>query len=131
MLKILYENYTSIQTKKIHLCTYEVHCFLLACIRVLTLMLFGSSCPLKYTPPLFFFRGLDVQPKTLEKFAKNNDPESAAILEIIFREEITHVAAGLRWFTWVCNHSNPPMVKKNQHFGFKFTHVNCVMMNNA
>lgn len=58
-----------------------------------------------------FFRGLDVQPKTLDKFAKNNDPESAAILDIIFREEITHVAAGLRWFTWVCNHSNPPMVK--------------------
>lgn len=92
-------------------------------------MLFGSACPLKYIPP--FFRGLDVQPKTLEKFAKNNDPESAAILEIIFREEITHVAAGLRWFSWVCNHSNPPMVKKNQHFGFKFAHVNCVMMNNA
>lgn len=63
-------------------------------------------------PPPPFFRGLDVQPKTLEKFAKNNDPESAAILEIIFREEITHVAAGLRWFSWVCNHSNPPMVKK-------------------
>lgn len=58
---------------------------------------------------VFEARGLDVQPKTLEKFAKNNDPESAAILEIIFREEITHVAAGLRWFTWVCNHSNPPM----------------------
>lgn len=87
-----------------------MHCFLLACIRVLTLMLFGSACQLKYIPP--FFRGLDVQPKTLEKFAKNNDPESAAILEIIFREEITHVAAGLRWFSWVCNHSNPPMVKK-------------------
>lgn len=58
---------------------------------------------------VFEARGLDVQPKTLEKFANNNDTESAAILDIIFREEITHVAAGLRWFTWVCNHSNPPM----------------------
>ncbi|XP_061173710.1 uncharacterized protein LOC133182870 isoform X2 [Saccostrea echinata] len=54
-------------------------------------------------------RGLDVQPKILEKFAKNNDPESAAILEVIFRDEITHVAAGLRWFTYVCSHSNPPL----------------------
>ncbi|XP_062577685.1 uncharacterized protein LOC134239530 [Saccostrea cucullata] len=54
-------------------------------------------------------RGLDVQPKTLEKFVKNNDQESAAILEVIFRDEITHVAAGMRWFTYVCTHSNPPL----------------------
>lgn len=39
--------------KIIHLWNYKVHCFLLACIRVLTLMLFGSACPLKYIPPFF------------------------------------------------------------------------------
>ncbi|XP_055997018.1 uncharacterized protein LOC125646993 isoform X2 [Ostrea edulis] len=54
-------------------------------------------------------RGLDVQPITLEKFAKNNDLESAAILEVIFRDEITHVAAGLKWFTYVCSQSCPPL----------------------
>ena len=63
----------------------------------------------------FFNRGLDVQPKSLEKFVQNNDPDSAAILEIIFREEITHVAAGLRWFTWMCSHSNPPLVPVHQN----------------
>ncbi|KAJ8311482.1 hypothetical protein KUTeg_010837 [Tegillarca granosa] len=54
-------------------------------------------------------RGLDVQPKTLEKFSNHGDNESVKILEIIYKEEITHVAAGLRWFTYVCNNSDPPM----------------------
>lgn len=67
----------------------------------------------------FFNRGLDVQPKSLEKFVQNNDPDSAAILEIIFREEITHVAAGLRWFTWMCSHSNPPLVPVHSTRSFR------------
>lgn len=54
-------------------------------------------------------RGLDVQPKTLEKFSNHGDNESVKILEIIYKEEITHVAAGLRWFTYVCNNSDPAM----------------------
>ncbi|KAK3095212.1 hypothetical protein FSP39_011614 [Pinctada imbricata] len=54
-------------------------------------------------------RGLDVQPKTLEKFAKNNDPETVKILEVIYQDEITHVAAGLKWFSFICRHSHPPM----------------------
>lgn len=54
-------------------------------------------------------RGLDVQPKTLEKFAKNNDPESVKVLEVIYRDEITHVAAGLKWFTYICKNSQPPL----------------------
>ena len=47
---------------------------------------------------------------TLEKFAKNNDQETVKILEVIYKDEITHVAAGLKWFTYICKHSNPPMV---------------------
>ncbi|CAC5419648.1 unnamed protein product [Mytilus coruscus] len=54
-------------------------------------------------------RGLDVQPKTLEKFAKNNDPESVKVLEVIYRDEITHVAAGLKWFTYICKNSQPAL----------------------
>ncbi|EDQ90674.1 uncharacterized protein MONBRDRAFT_16153, partial [Monosiga brevicollis MX1] len=43
-------------------------------------------------------RGLDVTPNTIEKFRRNGDTESANMLQTIYEEEITHVAAGMRWF---------------------------------
>ena len=47
-------------------------------------------------------RGLDVLPMTIEKFRKNGDEESAALLEgVVYPEEITHCAAGLRWFKYL------------------------------
>ncbi|KAL5020070.1 hypothetical protein ScPMuIL_002962 [Solemya velum] len=52
-------------------------------------------------------RGLDVQPHTLEKFARHGDEASAKVLEVVYEEEITHVAAGLKWFTYICTNSNP------------------------
>jgi uncharacterized ferritin-like protein (DUF455 family) len=39
-----------------------------------------------------------VTPGTIAKLAKNGDSTSAAMLQRIYEEEITHVAAGLRWF---------------------------------
>ncbi|OWF36608.1 uncharacterized protein LOC110441446 [Mizuhopecten yessoensis] len=54
-------------------------------------------------------RGLDVQPKTLAKFASQKDEKSVDVLKVIYTDEITHVAAGLRWFTYVCQHHNPPL----------------------
>ncbi|KAK6476841.1 hypothetical protein HHUSO_G23345 [Huso huso] len=47
-------------------------------------------------------RGLDVHPQTLARFAAQSDESSVKILEVIYRDEITHVAAGLRWFTYIC-----------------------------
>jgi len=32
------------------------------------------------------------------------------VLQVIYEDEITHVAAGLKWFTYVCKHSQPPLV---------------------
>ncbi|XP_060083876.1 uncharacterized protein HI_0077-like [Ylistrum balloti] len=54
-------------------------------------------------------RGLDVQPKTLAKFATQKDVKSVDVLKVIYTDEITHVAAGLRWFTYVCQHHSPPL----------------------
>ncbi|KAJ3260727.1 hypothetical protein HK104_006860, partial [Borealophlyctis nickersoniae] len=48
-------------------------------------------------------RGLDVNPNTIAKFVKAGDTASVEKLEIIHADEITHVAAGQRWFTWVCS----------------------------
>lgn len=59
---------------------------------------------------IFNFRGLDVQPKTLAKFASQKDVKSVDVLKVIYTDEITHVAAGLRWFTYVCQHHHPPLV---------------------
>ena len=45
---------------------------------------------------------MDVNPATIEKFRKAGDAESVDVLTIIHLDEITHVTAGHRWFTWVC-----------------------------
>ena len=47
-------------------------------------------------------RGLDVNPATVEKFRRTGDQETVAILEIIHTDEVTHVTAGHRWFSWIC-----------------------------
>ncbi|KAJ3035841.1 hypothetical protein HDV00_003376 [Rhizophlyctis rosea] len=47
-------------------------------------------------------RGLDVNPATIEKFRRAGDLESVSKLEVIHEDEVTHVACGQKWFTWVC-----------------------------
>lgn len=47
-------------------------------------------------------RGLDVNPGTIERFRKAGDLETVKVMEIIHADEVTHVTAGHRWFTWVC-----------------------------
>ncbi|KAG7468141.1 hypothetical protein MATL_G00139600 [Megalops atlanticus] len=48
-------------------------------------------------------RGLDVHPQTLSRFAAQDDMSSVKVLEVIYSDEITHVAAGLKWFTYICS----------------------------
>ncbi|KAJ8340332.1 hypothetical protein SKAU_G00349650 [Synaphobranchus kaupii] len=48
-------------------------------------------------------RGLDVHPQTLSRFAAQGDESSVQVLEVIYSDEITHVAAGLKWFTYICS----------------------------
>lgn len=53
-------------------------------------------------PRVLEARGLDVTPGMITKLKGLGDEETAAILEIILREEIAHVAAGSRWYRWYC-----------------------------
>jgi uncharacterized ferritin-like protein (DUF455 family) len=46
-------------------------------------------------------RGLDVTPNTIHKFASAGDNKSAAMLRAILQDEVTHVAAGKKWFVWL------------------------------
>jgi len=47
-------------------------------------------------------RGLDVTPEMTLRLERAGDCESAAILVRIYRDEIGHVAVGLRWFDRLC-----------------------------
>jgi uncharacterized ferritin-like protein (DUF455 family) len=47
-------------------------------------------------------RGLDVSPAIRARLAATGDHESAAVLDLILRDEIGHVALGNRWFHWLC-----------------------------
>jgi uncharacterized ferritin-like protein (DUF455 family) len=47
-------------------------------------------------------RGLDASPAVRAKFASVGDPASAAVIDVILRDEIGHVAVGNRWFRHLC-----------------------------
>lgn len=57
---------------------------------------------LAIVPLVLEARGLDVTPGMIEKLRRQDDEASVAALELIYREEIGHVATGERWFRWEC-----------------------------
>ncbi|XP_038884770.1 uncharacterized protein HI_0077 [Benincasa hispida] len=51
-------------------------------------------------------RGLDVLPTTISRFRNGGDNETADLLEkVVYPEEVTHCAAGVKWFKYVCQRS--------------------------
>ena len=58
---------------------------------------------LAVVPLVLEARGLDVTPAMITKLKAVDDLESAAILEVIYQDEIGHVAAGQRWFDYLCD----------------------------
>ncbi|MGB6231243.1 MAG: ferritin-like domain-containing protein [Litorimonas sp.] len=58
---------------------------------------------LAIAPLVLEARGLDVTPAMIEKLDQAGDMASADILRVIYRDEVGHVAIGLRWFTHVAN----------------------------
>ncbi|MEE9330480.1 MAG: ferritin-like domain-containing protein [Parvularculaceae bacterium] len=57
---------------------------------------------LAIAPLVLEARGLDVTPQIIAKFKAQNDLASVRILEVIYAEEIGHVAIGARWFHQLC-----------------------------
>ncbi|MBT9455041.1 MAG: ferritin-like domain-containing protein [Burkholderiaceae bacterium] len=47
-------------------------------------------------------RGLDASPAVKRKLVGAGDIRAGEILDVILRDEIGHVAAGNRWYRWVC-----------------------------
>ncbi len=56
---------------------------------------------LAIAPMVLEARGLDVTPPMIEKLKKAGDDRSAAILQIIYDEEIGHVRTGSKWFHFI------------------------------
>lgn len=71
---------------------------------------------LAVVPLVLEARGLDVTPMMIEKLRAADDNESADILEVIHRDEITHVAAGQRWFHELCARDGTDPSKAFQHY---------------
>ncbi|MBM85748.1 MAG: rhamnosyltransferase [Rhodospirillaceae bacterium] len=53
---------------------------------------------LAIVPLVLEARGLDVAPAMIERLLAVGDAESAHVLKVIYRDEISHVAIGKRWF---------------------------------
>lgn len=51
-------------------------------------------------------RGLDACPLVRAKLAQAGDEAAAAILDIILRDEVGHVALGNKWYRWLCLQKN-------------------------
>ena len=64
----------------------------------------AESCLVRMAlvPRVLEARGLDVTPGMIERLRAVGDHATVAILELILREEVAHVAAGSRWFAWCC-----------------------------
>lgn len=57
---------------------------------------------LAVVPLVLEARGLDVTPAMSARLGRAGDAESAALIDLIGREEVAHVAAGWRWFVHLC-----------------------------
>ena len=53
-------------------------------------------------PRVLEARGLDVTPGIMHRLRRAGDDRTADLLVIILRDEIGHVAAGTRWFRYLC-----------------------------
>ena len=64
----------------------------------------SASCMerMALVPRVLEARGLDVTPAMIARLRHAGDEATAAILDVILREEVAHVAAGSRWFAWCC-----------------------------
>jgi len=57
---------------------------------------------LAVVPMVLEARGLDVTPGMIEIFRKAGADGAVAALEVIYAEEVHHVAYGAKWFNWLC-----------------------------
>ncbi len=57
---------------------------------------------LAVVPMVLEARGLDVTPGMIDLFRRAKDTETVAAMEVIYAEEVGHVAYGSKWFHFLC-----------------------------
>lgn len=62
----------------------------------------SDTARMALVPRVLEARGLDVTPGMIERLRHAGDARTIAVLEVILREEVAHVAAGTRWYRWCC-----------------------------
>jgi uncharacterized ferritin-like protein (DUF455 family) len=62
----------------------------------------SDTARMALVPRVLEARGLDVTPGMIERLTRAGDEATVAVLEVILREEVAHVAFGSRWFRWCC-----------------------------
>ena len=61
---------------------------------------------LAVVPMVLEARGLDVTPGMIDIFRKAGEPGAVAALEVIYAEEVGHVAYGSKWFNFLCGRAD-------------------------
>jgi len=61
---------------------------------------------LAIVPLVLEARGLDVSPKMIAQVKARDELEIASTMDIIYHDEITHVAFGAKWFEYICEQKN-------------------------
>ena len=61
---------------------------------------------LAVVPMVLEARGLDVTPGMIDVFRKAQLPQAVEALEVIYAEEVSHVAYGSKWFNFLCGRGN-------------------------
>jgi len=72
-------------------------------------------------PRVLEARGLDVTPGMIERLLAVGDTATADCLRVILREEVGHVAAGTRWFRYLC--AQRGLDPEDTFFGLLRTHL--------
>jgi uncharacterized ferritin-like protein (DUF455 family) len=57
---------------------------------------------LAVVPMVLEARGLDVTPQMITVFARAREKQALDALNIIYADEVAHVAYGAKWFNWLC-----------------------------
>lgn len=57
---------------------------------------------LAVVPMVLEARGLDVTPGMIDLFRTAGETKAIEALEVIYAEEVAHVAYGSKWFNWIC-----------------------------
>jgi len=65
-------------------------------------------------------RGLDATPAIQAKLARAGDTDAVAILDVILRDEIGHVAIGNRWYRWCCERAGLDPIAHYQSLAVRY-----------